>query len=62
MDRFSMEIESLQDVEILMEKKNRIKDSVVDPELNWLSRMELYEQVQLINVRIQKLVGQGMHC
>lgn len=63
MDSFRNEIEALHDIEILREKKNRIKDSVVSPDLNWNTRMKLYEQVQLINTRIAHLSTQRKsHC
>jgi hypothetical protein len=59
MDRsFKDEIESLQDVGILLEKKRRIKDSVVNPDLNWNTRMVLYQKVQFINTRIEQLSSQ----
>ncbi|RXT05860.1 hypothetical protein [Ammoniphilus sp. CFH 90114] len=58
MSSFRNEIEALQDIGTLREKKNRIKDSVVSPDLNWDSRMKLYEQVQLINSRIAYLSTQ----
>lgn len=63
MDSFKNEIEALHDIGILREKKNRIKDSVVSPDLNWNSRMKLYEQVQMINIRIAHLSTQRKsHC
>jgi transcriptional regulator CtsR len=62
MQRFQDEIESLYDIGTLTEKKNKIKDSVVNPELSWNTRMMLYQQIQLINVRIEKLSSQmAMH-
>jgi hypothetical protein len=49
------EIESLNDIKTLQEKKRRIKDLVISPDLNWSSRAELYQQVQMINIRIEQL-------
>ncbi|MBP1933954.1 hypothetical protein [Ammoniphilus resinae] len=62
MEWFEMEIESLRDIGLLQEKKKQIKDSVINPDLNWNSRMELYKQVQLINMRIEKLSYRATSC
>lgn len=61
MNSFKDEIETLRDIETLLRKKNKIKDSVVSPHLKWDSRMELYEQVQMINSRIAHLKTQNSH-
>ena len=58
MDSFRNEIDGLKDIGILREKKDKIKESVISPELNWDSRMVLYQQVQLINSRIAQLSTQ----
>ncbi|HJV45930.1 MAG TPA: hypothetical protein VJ824_09450 [Bacillota bacterium] len=55
MNWFKKEIECLNDIETLQEKKKRIKDLVISPDLNWSSRAELYKQVQMINSRIEQL-------
>lgn len=55
MNSFKNEIETLSDIESLLRKKNKIKDSVVSPHLKWESRMQLYEQVKMINLRIAHL-------
>ncbi len=63
MGSFKSEIDGLKDIGILREKKDRIKESVISPELNWNSRMELYQQVQMINTRIAQLSTQRKsHC
>ena len=62
MEWFEMEIESLKDIGLLQEKKKQIKDSVINPDLNWNSRMELYKQVQLINMRIEQLSYRTTSC
>ena len=62
MEWFEMEIESLKDIGLLQEKKKQIKDSIINPDLNWNSRMELYKQVQLINMRIEKLSYRTTSC
>jgi len=62
MEWFEMEIESLKDIGLLQERKKQIKDSVINPDLNWNSRMELYKQVQLINMRIEKLSYRTTSC
>ncbi len=61
MNSFKNEIETLSDIESLLRKKNKIKDSVVSPHLKWQSRMQLYEQVQMINLRIAHLITQKSH-
>ncbi len=62
MDSFKNEIDGLKDIGILREKKDRIKESVISPELNWNSRMKLYQQVQMINSRIAQLSQRKSHC
>lgn len=61
MSRFKDEIEALNNIETLQQKKDKIKDSVVSPHLRWDSRMELYEQVQQINLRIAQIHAQQKH-
>lgn len=39
----------------LMELKEKLKTSVMDPMLNWRERMELYQSIQGINERIEHL-------
>ncbi|WP_134703701.1 hypothetical protein [Ammoniphilus sp. YIM 78166] len=39
----------------LIELKEKLKTSVMDPMLNWRERMELYQSIQGINERIEHL-------
>lgn len=39
----------------LIDIKEKLKNSVMDPMLNWQERMELYQSIQGINERIQNL-------
>jgi hypothetical protein len=45
------------DVRGLIVLKEEIKNRVMDPELSWEERMELYKKVQQLNEKITKLLG-----
>lgn len=46
------------DVYSLVEVKERLKDSILDPTLNWQERMSLYQKIHEINDRIHQLSTQ----
>lgn len=45
----------INQLEELNSLKEKIKNAIVDPELNWEYRMLLYRKVQLINDRIKEI-------
>lgn len=46
-----------EEINLLIWQKERIKNEILDQNLTWQSRMELYRQVQLINLEIEQLQG-----
>ncbi|WP_167577841.1 hypothetical protein [Ammoniphilus sp. YIM 78166] len=46
---------TVNDIEILIETKEKLKDNIMDSSLNWRERMDLYQSIQGINAQIQKL-------
>ncbi|RXT07974.1 hypothetical protein [Ammoniphilus sp. CFH 90114] len=48
-------LELISNIHELMELKERLKNDVLDPKLNWRERMELYQSIQGINCRIENL-------
>lgn|GEM_PF-1426213 len=55
MDTFYLRVISLTDVKELEKMKEDLKEQVIDPSLNWKSRMDIYSKVQLVMQRIQLL-------
>lgn len=55
MDTFYLRVISLTDVKELEKMKEDLKEQVIDPSLNWKSRMDIYSKVQLVMQRIQFL-------
>jgi hypothetical protein len=49
------DLKRINDTEILIVLKENFKDQVLDPDITWQDRMELYKQIQLINERIEEL-------
>jgi hypothetical protein len=52
----------VDDIPLLIEIKNQIKDLVIDSSLRWDERMVLYRQVQFINQRIKEIEGKHNIC
>jgi hypothetical protein len=48
-------LELITSIHELMELKEKLKTSVMDPMLKWRERMELYQSIQGINERIGHL-------
>ncbi len=57
METFYLRVISLTEIAELERLKEELKDRVVDPQLNWQNRMELYQKVQLVMQRIECLQG-----
>jgi len=55
LDTFYLRVISLTDVKELEKMKEDLKEQVIDPSLNWKSRMDIYSKVQLVMQRIQLL-------
>ncbi|WP_289140254.1 hypothetical protein [uncultured Brevibacillus sp.] len=55
MDHFYKYIDSVRDVNELERLREQIKDQVIDPALNWESRMPIYRKVQVVTERIEHL-------
>ncbi|MGG1664360.1 hypothetical protein [Brevibacillus sp. NRS-1366] len=55
MNHFHLYINSVNDVSELERIREEIKEQVVDPQLNWQSRMLIYSQVQFVTERITML-------
>jgi len=55
LDTFYLRVISLTDVKELEKMKEDLKEQVIDPSLNWKSRMDIYSKVQLVMQRIQFL-------
>ncbi|MFE1627009.1 hypothetical protein ACFLFF_09720 [Brevibacillus reuszeri] len=55
MDHFYKYIDSVRDVNELERLREEIKDQVIDPALNWESRMLIYRKVQVVTERIDHL-------
>ncbi|RXT15441.1 hypothetical protein [Ammoniphilus sp. CFH 90114] len=51
---FSRTISSIQDIDHLMDKKESIKNQIMEY-ISWEERMALYQQVQIINKRIREI-------
>jgi hypothetical protein len=60
MNFFESEILSMTDVTALHKMKEEIKDTVTSSDLNWQSRMVIYQQVQMIISRIEFLEKHSM--
>jgi len=54
-DHFYKYIYSVRDVNELERLREEIKDQVIDPALNWESRMPIYRKVQVVTGRIDHL-------
>lgn len=48
-------LELITNIHDLTAIKEKLKDDVMNPMLNWHERMELYESIQCINTRIRYL-------
>lgn len=48
-------LNEIADIEVLFSLKEQIKQRIVEPQIHWEKRIELYKQVQEINQRIQQL-------
>ena len=55
MDHFYKYIDSVRDVNELERLREEIKDQVIDPALNWESRMPIYRKVLVVTERINHL-------
>lgn len=55
MRSFIHELHLISDLTQLVDLKEQIKQQVMEKELNWQYRMNLYRKVQLINERIDQL-------
>ncbi|WP_167577771.1 hypothetical protein [Ammoniphilus sp. YIM 78166] len=55
MKLFVEEIQRIYDRDSLTDLKEQLKDQVVDPSLSWQSRMDLYEKIKWINLRLEHL-------
>ncbi|WP_161798306.1 hypothetical protein [Aneurinibacillus tyrosinisolvens] len=55
MDEFKNKIDFITCKENLILLKEEIKNEVIAPNLYWEKRIDLYEQVRLINERIENL-------
>ncbi|RXT06255.1 hypothetical protein [Ammoniphilus sp. CFH 90114] len=55
MRSFIHELHLISDLTQLVDLKEQIKQQVMEKELNWQYRMNLYRKVQLINERIVQL-------
>lgn len=55
MDHFYKYIYSVSDVNELERLREQIKEEVIDPTLNWESRMPIYRKVQVVTERINHL-------
>jgi len=55
MNHFHTYINSVSDVSELERIREEIKEQVLDPQLNWQSRMLIYSQVQFVTERIKSL-------
>ena len=60
MSMFETEILSMTDITELNKMKEEIKDTVTSAALNWQSRMEIYQKVQMIVSRIEYLEKHSM--
>lgn len=60
MSMFETEILSMTDITALNKMKEEIKDTVTSSALNWQSRMEIYQKVQMIVSRIEFLEKHSM--
>ncbi|CAM3519321.1 MULTISPECIES: hypothetical protein [Brevibacillus] len=60
MSMFETEILSMTDITALNKMKEEIKDTVTSAALNWQSRMEIYQKVQMIVSRIEYLEKHSM--
>lgn len=61
MNHFHTYINSVSDVSELERIREEIKEQVLDPKLNWQSRMHIYSQVQFVTERIKSL-GRSNHA
>lgn len=50
-------LELMTNIEELRVVKEKLKNDVMDPMLNWRERIELYQSIQGINERIQILTN-----
>jgi hypothetical protein len=55
MDEFKNKIDFITCKENLLLLKEEIKNEVINPHIYWEKRIDLYEQVRLINERIENL-------
>lgn len=55
MKLFLEEIQQIFDLDSLIHMKEQLKDQIVDPSLSWQSRMDLYEKIKWINLRLEHL-------
>jgi hypothetical protein len=55
MDTFLFDLGIMFNVEELFAFKEQLKNEIVNPTINWQTRMNLYKKVQMINERIQYL-------
>jgi hypothetical protein len=60
MNIFETELLSMTDITALHKMKEEIKDTVTSSDLNWKSRMEIYQKVQMIINRIEFLERHSM--
>lgn len=62
MNHFHTYINSVNDVSELERIREEIKEQVLDPQLNWQSRMLIYSQVQFVTERIKSLGCSSNHA
>ncbi|MEW9669153.1 hypothetical protein ABLT31_09920 [Ammoniphilus sp. 3BR4] len=55
MDEFTLYLNSINDIEELNDIKEEIKNQVINSEITWQERIELYRRVRSINLRIKQL-------
>ena len=54
--QFRLVLEVLNNIDSLNSLKIKIKDHVIQKQLTWEDRAELYKMVQLINQRIEQII------
>jgi hypothetical protein len=52
MSNHAYNLECITDLEVLVDIKENLKKDVLDPNLKWYERLELYQAIQNINKRI----------
>lgn len=52
---FDDQLKQINEVEYLIEWKEKIKNQIMEPNLDWTARLELYKKVRLLNEKIDTL-------